>query len=96
MTGMSDCGMKKHSSSAERQSTIAAQADCGHHVCNQDSAEIQPKRDSSLTLASLQTVAILVSYTFYDAELNPIQLLRNETPPLRSITPLQLTTALRI
>jgi hypothetical protein len=96
MAGMHDCGMKTPTASPERPTVVSNHAQCGHQVCNQAPAVVQNDKGIKLSVAAVQALAIVAAFTLHSADRVSSQLLRDETPPGRSISPLEMSTILRV
>ncbi|MDE1161153.1 MAG: hypothetical protein PW792_04305 [Acidobacteriaceae bacterium] len=96
MPSMKDCGMGRRSAAVPDQAH-AIHTQCAHQVCKEDVALIQSEKQFKVSLASLQAVAIVAVFSLDHGRVaEPMLLARSETPPLRSISPLESGSVLRV
>lgn len=93
MPGMQDCDGPSAKSSQDRETQFSAMANCDHRVCAHESVVAQPEH----------TLKLSVFVAVYVATLYPEKLqlavgpsVAFETPPLRGLTPLELSSSLRV
>lgn len=89
--------MDRRPTAAVADQAQATHVGCVHQACTQDVAVVQSERHFKTSLASLQAVAIVAAFSLrHGAVEQPILLARSETPPLRSVSPLQAGSVLRV
>lgn len=96
MSGMRDCGMQA-ANEPSGASFQMAHSQCLHQVCKQDVAVFQSEKHFQADKHQLRVFGAVLSLGMRLQRSSHIQLARgNLPPPLRSISPLQMSSILRI
>ena len=97
MSGMRDCGMKTQSAhQPEDAEILSVHSQCQHRVCTQPAAVVPNENAWQLPLSTLQAVIVVAVFSLHHADLSVPPVAVEDRPPLRSISPLELSTLLRI
>lgn len=96
MAGMDDCGMSTQVKQPNASISAVTHASCEHHVCRQDLAGVQKEPVYKVSLRTLQAVAVIAAFTLQSASRDFGEFRRPDVPPLRSLSPLEASSVLRV